>query len=185
MKPLVIVFLAALMAGCASTKAPAPRVDHVRTAVTTSAGRVIEARKTASKAADSVNAAQIKAASLWRVVPVDLRPTVEALQTDLDAARQALQNTEKILEMTTADLAAAEKETALLQQQVDQLARQSFRDRQIALAAQKERDNATRKHDAAVRKLNRWRGAAIAVALVGSLIIFRRPLGAMLGVPIP
>jgi uncharacterized coiled-coil protein SlyX len=179
----------ACLSGCATRHArprySPPSVTPVRETVGAAQKHVVAATTSAKAAAGAIRRAEASAARIFRAAAPDLRPEIERLKlalaharTEIDALTAQLLESSKALDVSQARITELETrvaaQTSALNTAVD--------DKNAALDRANTLD---RQRRAALAQRNSIMAILTCVIIGGALILFRRPLGAMLGIPIP
>lgn len=181
---------AAVLNGCASKPKPtvrlvAPMIKTANDHAAETASRVITAQKKNIATREAIAKSATTAAAVFQIAAPDLRPLVDQLRNEIAASDAAAAATARELAdaRTTANAASEAVQAALDEARKADAARIDAEHR--AAIAGAERAVAVAQAKDRLMKLIWWRTAATVVAIVGALLIFRRPLGAMVGIPIP
>jgi hypothetical protein len=186
---ILLGLLAMGLAGCSSGKRSvpiaAPDLMPVKRAVAVSRVKVVESKGNVDRARSAVEEARGLGVELLRVSPPDLRPLVAELQAKLDVATEELEGARSRLAEAEAELFLTDGKLERAQVTVDKLHARAGELQDKVLALQDKLEATTAERNTWRKKTLQWRlGALVAVVIAGGWT-FRRPIGAMLGVPVP
>lgn len=207
------VVILSFLCGCAShrpkrelpTYAP-PSTDRVQASVgraiskTVETGTKITAAKTsANTVLKDLEIARVKIEEIIKAAPVELQAQVSSLKLQLDVTQRGLIDTTMRLDEAT--LAATDARTQLDQTSKDteSLHAEIAKQTQTLNQVRAEWSNAIERGDELQGQLSKtvdernhqtrlawkWRLITIGGGLLAMLVLFRKPLGAMFGLPIP